>query len=101
MSRPGRRRCRSPTRSCGGRGPRSAHRTEVTGWAALTPAEAQVALLAVDGLSNAGIATRLFVSQRTVEAHVSQILAKLQIRSRAELARAHADQAPDQRNRSR
>jgi DNA-binding NarL/FixJ family response regulator len=83
------------------RGPRSAHRTEATGWAALTPAEARVALLAVDGLSNADIATRLFVSQRTVEAHVSRILAKLQIRSRAELARAHADQAPDQHNRPR
>jgi DNA-binding CsgD family transcriptional regulator len=76
------------------RGPHSTHRTEATGWAALTPAEAQVALLAVEGMANADIATRLFVSQRTVEAHVSQILAKLQIRSRAELARAYAQQVP-------
>jgi DNA-binding CsgD family transcriptional regulator len=75
------------------RGPHSAHRTEATGWTALTPAEAQVALLAADGLSNADIATRLFVSPRTVETHVSQVLAKLQIRSRAELARAYAEQA--------
>jgi DNA-binding CsgD family transcriptional regulator len=67
-------------------GPRSAHRKADTGWAALTPAEAQVARLAGHGLSNADIAARLLVSQRTVQAHVSGILAKLQLRSRAELA---------------
>ena len=41
------------------------------------------------------VATRLFVSQRTVEAHVSRILAKLQLRSRAELARARAGYEDD------
>jgi DNA-binding CsgD family transcriptional regulator len=73
------------------RGPRSAHRRTEAGWAALTPAEDRVARMAAGGLSNADIATRLFLSQRTVHAHVSRILAKLQLRSRAELARALAE----------
>lgn len=72
------------------RGPRSSHRRQSTGWAALTPAEARVARLAADGLSNSGIATRLFVSQRTVQAHVSRALDKLGVRSRAQLASALA-----------
>ncbi|CAM04712.1 putative ATPase [Saccharopolyspora erythraea NRRL 2338] len=57
-----------------------------TGWEALTPAELQVAWLVSDGHSNADIAARLFSSKRTVEAHVSRILAKLGVRSRVEIA---------------
>jgi DNA-binding NarL/FixJ family response regulator len=53
----------------------------------LTAQEAQVALLARDGLSNPEIATRLFVSPRTVQHHLSKVFAKLGVSSRGELHR--------------
>ena len=51
----------------------------------LTAQEAQIALLAQDGLSNREIATRLFISPRTVQYHLSHVFTKLGIRSRHEL----------------
>ena len=53
----------------------------------LTAQEAQVARLARDGLSNPEIATRLFISPRTVRHHLSRVFAKLGIGSRGELHR--------------
>jgi DNA-binding CsgD family transcriptional regulator len=55
----------------------------------VTGREAQVLDLVVDGLSNAEIAARLFVSVRTVETHVSRLLAKTGAKDRAQL-RTHA-----------
>jgi DNA-binding NarL/FixJ family response regulator len=46
--------------------------------------------LLVEGLRNADIARRLFVSPKTVDLHVSAILAKLGVRTRGEAARAAA-----------
>jgi DNA-binding CsgD family transcriptional regulator len=70
------------------RGPRVTHRDTDSGWAALTPTEARIAVLVRDGLTNREIGSRLFVSPRTVQTHVSHILQKTGLRSRVEVARA-------------
>ena len=54
----------------------------------LTAREAQIARLARDGLSNAEIGARLFISPWTVEYHLSKVFIKLAIGARHELERA-------------
>lgn len=46
---------------------------------ALTDRERQVLELMAEGLTNSGIANRLVLSERTVEAHVRQVMLKLSI----------------------
>ena len=52
----------------------------------LTPHELQVARLVVGGASNRDLAAKLFISPRTVEAHLTAIFRKLAVRNRRELA---------------
>ena len=63
------------------RGPRAATRENPAG---LTARELEVVALVADGLRNAEIAGRLFVSEKTVGHHVSAILRKLDVRTRGE-----------------
>ncbi len=63
-------------------------RTPARGADALTPGERRVVELAVAGLSNRDIAQSLFVSEKTVEAHLGRAYKKLGIRSRGRLAAA-------------
>lgn len=56
------------------------------GGAGLSPRETDVLRLIVDGRTNAEIAAELFLSERTVHRHVSNILTKLGVRSRTAAA---------------
>jgi DNA-binding NarL/FixJ family response regulator len=58
----------------------------VAGPDVLTAREREVAALLVEGLSNGEVARRLFISTKTASVHVSNILAKLGMTSRAEVA---------------
>jgi DNA-binding CsgD family transcriptional regulator len=62
---------------------------------ALTPQELEIAALAAKGLSNKQIAERLFMSHRTVGAHLYRIFPKLEITSRAALRDALAEISQD------
>ena len=69
------------------RGTRGPRRRPATGWQALTPTELRVAELVAAGRSNPDIAAELLLSRRTVQGHVSHILAKLGAHSRIDIAR--------------
>ena len=66
-----------------GRGER---KRPLRGWESLSPAELRVVQLVAEGLTNPQIGERLFISPRTVQAHLSHVFAKLAVSSRAELA---------------
>ena len=62
-----------------------------SGWASLTPTERTMVELVVEGLSNAEIGTRMFVSIATVKSHLTHIFAKLGVSNRRQLTRAAHD----------
>jgi len=57
----------------------------------LTPREVEVCTLLGYGHTNAEIAEKLFISERTVETHRNNLMAKLDLKSRAELVRFAID----------
>lgn len=61
---------------------------------ALTTREREIARLVAAGATNPEIAAGLFLSRKTVERHVSNALAKLGLRNRAELAAVLGSEAP-------
>lgn len=61
---------------------------------ALSPREREVLALVADGLSNAAIAKRLYLSDHTVKRHVANILLKLDLPTRAAAAALAARQTP-------
>ncbi len=63
-------------------------RVALSGVEALTPSERRVAELASQGPTNREIAQTLFVTQRTVEVHLTSIFRKLGITARSQLAAA-------------
>jgi DNA-binding CsgD family transcriptional regulator len=63
-----------------------------TGWASLTPTEIDVVRLVAEGIPNKDIATRLFISPRTVQSHLRHAYNKLGLTSRVQLAQEAARQ---------
>jgi DNA-binding CsgD family transcriptional regulator len=66
----------------GRRGPRVA-----SGWEALTQTELSIATMLAGGASTPDIARGMFLSRRTVQAHISHILAKLGVKGRGDIVR--------------
>ncbi|HYW33385.1 MAG TPA: response regulator [Gemmatimonas sp.] len=64
---------------------------QIMGACGLTMRQAEVALLIVDGRSNPEIAERLGISRFTARNHAEQILARLKVESRWQVARALGD----------
>jgi DNA-binding CsgD family transcriptional regulator len=66
-----------------------------TGWEAMTKSELAVAQLVANGLTNREVAERLFVSPHTVNTHLRQVFAKLEVKSRVDLARLATERSSD------
>ena len=79
-------RYRQKLRSLGVRGPRPSTKANPSG---LTAREVEILELVDQGLRNADIAGRLFVSPKTVDHHISSILGKLGARTRGEAAKIY------------
>lgn len=70
-----------------GRGER---KRPASGWGSLTPMEQDVVRLVAEGLGNREIGTRLFISPRTVQSHLTHVYAKLGLASRVQLVQEAA-----------
>ncbi|MCW3016326.1 MAG: family ATPase, partial [Solirubrobacterales bacterium] len=68
------------------RGRGGARATEDTGLGSLSDRERAIADLVVEGRTNREIGARLYLSEKTIETHLSRVFRKLEVRSRAEVA---------------
>ncbi|EME15270.1 helix-turn-helix transcriptional regulator [Rhodococcus triatomae] len=75
--------------------PRAVRDRPRTGWDSLTRTEATIAELVAAGFNGTEIARKMYISQRTVQTHVSHALAKMGLRTRVELAAAVARRDPE------
>jgi DNA-binding NarL/FixJ family response regulator len=82
-------RTRSELRASG----ETARKRDPSTLAQLTPQELQVARFVAQGLSNKEVAAQLFLSPRTIDAHLRNVFAKLGVTSRTQLARLALDEA--------
>jgi predicted ATPase/class 3 adenylate cyclase/DNA-binding CsgD family transcriptional regulator len=69
---------------------RGTRKRPTSGWGSLTPTELDVVRLVSDGLANNDIATRLFISPRTVQTHLTHVYTKLGLSSRVQLVQEAA-----------
>ncbi|MDT5195817.1 MAG: hypothetical protein QOH20_2571, partial [Mycobacterium sp.] len=69
---------------------RGERKRPASGWDSLTPTERDVVRLVSEGLANNDVATRLFVSPRTVQTHLTHVYSKLGLTSRVQLAQEAA-----------
>src|SRR5262245_16170566 len=76
-------RARSELRATG----ETARKRDPTSVDQLTPQELQIARLVAEGLTNKEVAAQLFLSPRTIDAHLRNVFSKLGITSRTQLAR--------------
>jgi len=67
----------------------------------LSERELEVARLAASGARNADIAEQLFLSRKTVERHLSNVFAKLNVRNRAELVARLVSELPEEAERAK
>jgi predicted ATPase/class 3 adenylate cyclase/DNA-binding CsgD family transcriptional regulator len=67
-----------------------------SGWGSLTPTELDVVRLVAEGIPNKEIATRLFISPRTVQSHLRHVYNKLGLTSRVQLAQGAARHSPSE-----
>jgi predicted ATPase/DNA-binding CsgD family transcriptional regulator len=72
---------------------RGARGRPTSGWESLTRSELDVVRLVSEGLSNKDIATRLFISPRTVQSHLTHVYTKLAVSSRVQLVQEAARHA--------
>jgi DNA-binding CsgD family transcriptional regulator len=69
-----------------------ARKRDVAATRQLTPQELQISLAVAQGATNREVAAQLFLSPKTVEAHLSRVYRKLGVRSRTELTRIFANE---------
>ncbi len=72
------------------RGAKGKRQRPAAGWESLTPSELKIVALVAQGMRNAEVAERLFISPHTVSTHLRHVFGKLGLASRVELTKEFA-----------